>query len=589
MELIEALRILATPASKAAVDILLATGFQPLHLKTFVAARVRQAFPDRQVKIHTGLYGDLLGTLKAAVNRGVDGTMVVIEWSDLDPRLGLRSLGGWGPRDLEDILDCAGSRAGLLEDGIREIALRRCIAVSLPTLPLPPASFAPRWEASNFELQLREGIFTLVRKLSQSANIHIVSGQRLDCLSPPAGRLNVSSELLCGFPYTLTHADIVAELLTLLVQAKLAKKGLITDLDDTLWAGIAAEDGPESVSWDLDRHSQMHGVYQQVLRSLAESGVLIAAASKNDNQVVANVFRRKDLILPEKLIYPMEIHWRPKSESVGRILKLWNVGPDSVVFVDDSAMEIAEVKRVFPELECLQFPCGQDGEVYQLLEELRDLFGKSTISEEDRVRLETIRNREQKSEQFVAGGTDADEFPEEIEGQIDLDFTKCLSDTRALDLVNKTNQFKLNGNRYTKGAWLEYMERPETILVVASYRDRYGPLGRIAVITGHLAGDTLHVENWVMSCRAFARRIEYRCLSELAARYAVKNIAFNFVPTTRNGPIQNFLSKLLGKTPESFFVLDRDLAMKCSWPLDLAQESRECEVLHASAVLPSSA
>ena len=52
----------------------------------------------------------------------------------------------------------------------------------------------------------------------------------------------------------------------------------------------------------------------------------------------------------------MEVHWHAKSASVGRILNAWNVGPDSVVFVDDSPAELAEVKAAHPAIECIRSP-----------------------------------------------------------------------------------------------------------------------------------------------------------------------------------------------------------------------------------------
>ena len=59
------------------------------------------------------------------------------------------------------------------------------------------------------------------------------------------------------------------------------KKGLITDLDDTLWAGILGEIGVEGISWDMANRAHVHGLYQQFLSSLASAGVLLAVASKN--------------------------------------------------------------------------------------------------------------------------------------------------------------------------------------------------------------------------------------------------------------------------------------------------------------------
>src|SRR5207247_349860 len=43
-----------------------------------------------------------------------------------------------------------------------------------------------------------------------------------------------------------------------------------------------------------------------------------------------------------------------------------------------------------PDVACLRFPTGDDGAVYAVLEELRDLFGKPILSEEDALRARTV-------------------------------------------------------------------------------------------------------------------------------------------------------------------------------------------------------
>ncbi len=94
-------------------------------------------------------------------------------------------------------------------------------------------------------------------------------------------------------------------------------------------------------------------------------------------------------------IFPVEIHWEPKSGSVARILKAWNIGADSVVFVDDSPMELAEVQAAHPDVECLLFPKSDYQAGFAFLQKLRDLFGKPRLSEEDSFRLESIRQGQQ--------------------------------------------------------------------------------------------------------------------------------------------------------------------------------------------------
>ena len=91
-----------------------------------------------------------------------------------------------------------------------------------------------------------------------------------DELSPLGRRLDVKAEVTTGFPYSLEHASRLAEFLAALIQELLPKKGLITDLDDTLWAGILGEIGVDGIAWDMADHAHMHGLYQQFLSSTSE-------------------------------------------------------------------------------------------------------------------------------------------------------------------------------------------------------------------------------------------------------------------------------------------------------------------------------
>jgi predicted enzyme involved in methoxymalonyl-ACP biosynthesis len=59
----------------------------------------------------------------------------------------------------------------------------------------------------------------------------------------------------------------------------------------------------------------------------------------------------------------------------------------------------------------------------------------------------------------------------------------------------------------------------------------------------------------VLSCRAFARRIEYAMLDALFERHALRRIHLRFAPNERNGPIQELLAGLLGANPTGAVVL----------------------------------
>lgn len=565
MKLAEALKVVqSAPTDAPPLQIALLCGFTPLHLETFLRAQLCKLFPGRFPDVQTGLYGDLLGNLKRVAD--VSAAVVVIEWPDLDPRLGLRRLGGWEPSRLQDILAEVKRSCDLLQNGIAAAARNIPVVVSFPSLPLVPVSFTALARASEFTLELRGCIAALSIPLSHLPGVRIVDPQRLDALSP-SRRLDVNADLSAGFPYTLTHASALAEVLAQLVLHPQPKKGLITDLDDTLWRGILGEVGVQGISWDLDNHSQIHALYQQLLHSLAVSGTLIAVASKNDRSLVEEAFATRDPILRTTDVFPFEVHWGAKSESVARILDSWNISAGDVVCVDDSPMDLAEIKAAHPETECLLFPRENPQAAFELLEKLRDLFGKDKISQEDGFRAASLRSNADLHRDAAQASLGAPgDFVRQIDGHLTLTSQKQPLDSRSLELVNKTNQFNLNGRRFQEAEWQNWLSAPDTVLVAAGYRDRYGPLGKIAVIAGNLLNSDsgkrkLCIHIWVMSCRAFSRLIEYECLRWLFAKLDLEELEFDFVPTARNTPMQNFLQQVRNAPAEPHCHLSREQFM----------------------------
>jgi predicted enzyme involved in methoxymalonyl-ACP biosynthesis len=293
------------------------------------------------------------------------------------------------------------------------------------------------------------------------------------------------------------------------------------------------------------------------------------------------------------------VHWGPKSESVTRILTAWNVSADDVVCVDDSPMDLAEIKAVHPGAECLSFPRENPQATYELLERLRDLFGKDKISQEDGLRAASLRTNAVLEHELQQLSPEASgDFIRQIGGTLTLSLEKQPLDSRSLELVNKTNQFNLNGRRFQEAEWRTLLNAPGAVFVAASYRDKYGPLGKIAVIAGDLVNDCsqcgaealpdpeganphhrttgsgdsagkcrLCIRTWVMSCRAFSRLIEYECVQWLFAKLDVEELEFDFMQTARNTPLRNFLQQVRNAPPEPHCRLSRAQFMQNCPPL----------------------
>jgi predicted enzyme involved in methoxymalonyl-ACP biosynthesis len=108
---------------------------------------------------------------------------------------------------------------------------------------------------------------------------------------------------LIGFPYTLSHADRLASAFSLQLVPRQPLKGVITDLDNTLWSGLVGEGTPDAVRWDPATRYYLHGLYQKLLAALADEGVLVGIASKNDPAVVAEALQRSDLLIPLEKVF----------------------------------------------------------------------------------------------------------------------------------------------------------------------------------------------------------------------------------------------------------------------------------------------
>ena len=552
MTITEALKIGKTaPREVPLFSVCLACGFTPLHVRTFLTAHLQELFHDRRVQVSTGLYGDLAGAIENAAAEQTaepwDGMVVALEWPDLDPRLGYRGSGAWKldtPADVVNEAQAILSRIGAailrLRSGIR-------VAVSLPTVPLPPLFHTPQWQASQAELLLQRDVLDFAYRMAESGRATIVNSLHLAEQSAPAARFDLKSDLLAGLPYTIPHADVLARFLARALVPALPKKGIISDLDDTLWRGIVGEVGVEGIGWDLAGHAQLHGLYQKLLSSLAGEGVLIGIASKNDPSVVSRAFARSDLLLHPELVFPMEVHWNAKSGSVQRILETWNIAADSVIFVDDSPMELSEVATAHPGIECIRFPGDDPVAAFAMLRRIRDLCGRERISRDDTIRVESIRQgiafRSQAKDE-----SSLESFLQQVKAAIVFDESAGLT-SRVLELVNKTNQFNLNGIRYTPADWERAISKPGALVLAVNYEDKFGPLGTISVIHGNIAGIVLHIHTWVLSCRAFTRRIEYQCLKTLFELSGAAAMEFDFRCTAKNGPVQDFFAGLLKDRP----------------------------------------
>ena len=102
----------------------------------------------------------------------------------------------------------------------------------------------------------------------------------------------------------------------------------------------------------------------------------------------------------------------------------------------------------------------------------------------------------------------------------------------------------------SEGEWQRYVADENSVCAVISYQDKFGALGRVAVVLGTEKGGNLRISHWVMSCRAFSRKIEHHTLEALFQHLDTDRIEFDLTPTAKNQPLLESLAAI-GLTPSA--------------------------------------
>ena len=133
-------------------------------------------------------------------------------------------------------------------------------------------------------------------------------------------------------------------------------KCLVLDCDDVIWGGTLSEDGIDNLKLSGSGFGRLYQDFQRFVLSLYYHGVILAVCSKNDLSDVLTMFREhSEMILKEEHISCFQVNWEDKPSNIQRIARKLNIGLDSMVFVDDSPIEIEAVKAMLPEVITIQF------------------------------------------------------------------------------------------------------------------------------------------------------------------------------------------------------------------------------------------
>ncbi len=353
-------------------------------------------------------------------------------------------------------------------------------------------------------------------------------------------------------PFSQRFVPLYTDALARLVAALRGKsrKCLVLDLDNTVWGGVIGDDGLDAIALGQGNpRGEAFLAVQRLALALRERGIVLAVASKNDDEVAREPFRKHpDMLLREEHIAVFQANWQDKASNLEAIASALDIGTDALVLLDDNPVERAYVRSVLPEVGIPELP--DDPALYGRALLFGGYFEAVTFSKEDRARADAYQANAQRA-QLKAQIGDVSDFLKSLDMTISFAPFDSSGRGRIAQLINRSNQFNLTTRRYSEHEIAAMEADPSLFTVQVRLADRFGDNGMISVVICRDREETWEVDTWVMSCRVLGRRVEEAVLAEIvkAAVAAGKTgVIGAYIDSGRNSLVRDHYRKL-GFTP----------------------------------------
>lgn len=318
-------------------------------------------------------------------------------------------------------------------------------------------------------------------------------------------------------------------------------KGIIVDLDNTLYRGVLGEDGYQNL--DL---TSGHALLQEKLKELKKQGFFLGIVSKNEQEDVIEMFsKRTDFPLQLDDFDKIICSWNKKGDSIHLIATYLHISVDSLLFIDDNPGELISVNQQLPQIKCL---LAQENAI-ETLEVLNNYPGLLKLHHEyeDSIRSSDL-NANTEREALRSQLTEQDYIR-----SLKICLTYHINDkkqiSRISELANKTNQFIFNYKRYSNMQIQDLMSDPDSAIIAVELSDRLSDSGIIGVCVARKEQDVLNVEEFFISCRALGRGIDALIIKgalDIAARQlGTHKLRIQFQRGERNLPAEQFINEHL--------------------------------------------
>jgi FkbH-like protein len=321
------------------------------------------------------------------------------------------------------------------------------------------------------------------------------------------------------------------------------RKMVVVDLDDTIWGGVVGDDGWEHLR--LGGHDYVGEAYvefQKALKELTTRGIQVGFVSKNDEAVALEAMdRHPEMILKRSDVAGWRINWGDKAQNVVDLVSELNLGLHSAVFIDDNPVERGRVREALPEVYVPEWP----KDPVRFAETLRslDCFDQPALTDEDRSRTQMyVLDRRRKGS--AATFSSLEDWLISLDINVSFAPVREQNITRAMQLLNKTNQMNLSGRRMTESEFLRWLAQGvDREAMAITVMDRFGNLGLTGVVSWQRENGSLEIIDFILSCRAMGRKVEEAMVHvavEAARLAGIPQVTARALPTNRNRPCLDF-------------------------------------------------
>ena len=325
-----------------------------------------------------------------------------------------------------------------------------------------------------------------------------------------------------------------------------ARKLIILDLDDTLWGGIVGDVGWENLVLGGHHHlGEAYVDFQQALKSMKNRGILLAIASKNEEQVALEAIRNHpEMVLKLEDFAGWRINWQDKAQNVLDLMTELNLGPQSTLFIDDNPVERARIKESLPEVLVPDWP--EDPLFYPAALLSLRCFEMPSLSQEDLVRssMYLSENKRQALKQTISS---LEEWLTRLAIRIQVEELHPANLQRATQLLNKTNQMNLSTRRLSEAELMAWAEQKHHRLWTLRVSDKFGDAGLTGIVSLEIQDPNAQIVDFILSCRVMGRKIEEAMLAtaiHYAAALGVEEVYARYIPTSKNKPCLDLFKNL---------------------------------------------